>query len=201
MSTKRRETAKTLRNADGVIVCSCGCGQIPQKPRRTWFSDECVNRWREINDPAYIRQKVFARDRGICADCGVDSEKAYRQWQANRRQVIWFIDWLERNERHNVMWVQGRMICRPYVPMTHAYTMKRRKELREKWDALGNWTPGRSSGWDADHIVPVVEGGGLCGLENYRTLCHPCHKKATAALAARRAKKKLEPTPELQFSP
>lgn len=47
--------------------------------------------------------------------------------------------------------------------------------------------PGRSSGWDADHIVPVVEGGGQCGLENYRTLCHPCHKRATAELARRRA--------------
>ncbi len=41
--------------------------------------------------------------------------------------------------------------------------------------------------WQADHVVAVVEGGGLCGLENYRTLCTPCHKKATADLAARLA--------------
>ena len=33
--------------------------------------------------------------------------------------------------------------------------------------------------WDADHIVPVKDGGGLCGLENMRTLCIPCHKKIT----------------------
>jgi hypothetical protein len=39
--------------------------------------------------------------------------------------------------------------------------------------------------WEADHIVPVVEGGGLCGLENYRTLCSVCHKKVTAALRKR----------------
>lgn len=39
--------------------------------------------------------------------------------------------------------------------------------------------------WDADHIVPVVEGGGCCGLENFRTLCIPCHKAATAALRRR----------------
>jgi len=33
--------------------------------------------------------------------------------------------------------------------------------------------------WDADHIVPVKEGGGLCGLENIRTLCIKCHKIIT----------------------
>lgn len=39
--------------------------------------------------------------------------------------------------------------------------------------------------WQADHIVPVVEGGGLCGIENYRTLCTLCHKKATRELVKR----------------
>lgn len=33
--------------------------------------------------------------------------------------------------------------------------------------------------WDADHIIPVKDGGGCCGLENIRTLCIPCHKKIT----------------------
>jgi 5-methylcytosine-specific restriction endonuclease McrA len=41
--------------------------------------------------------------------------------------------------------------------------------------------------WEADHIRPVVEGGGACGLENLRTLCVRCHKVETARLAARRA--------------
>ena len=41
--------------------------------------------------------------------------------------------------------------------------------------------------WHMDHIIPVIEGGGSCGLENLRTLCIPCHKKETAKLAARRA--------------
>jgi 5-methylcytosine-specific restriction enzyme A len=51
--------------------------------------------------------------------------------------------------------------------------------------------------WDADHITPVIEGGGECGLSNFRTLCLPCHKKVTAELRARiaadnRAKKRDE---------
>lgn len=33
--------------------------------------------------------------------------------------------------------------------------------------------------WDADHIKPVKDGGGQCGLENLRTLCIKCHKKIT----------------------
>jgi 5-methylcytosine-specific restriction endonuclease McrA len=41
--------------------------------------------------------------------------------------------------------------------------------------------------WEMDHIVPVIEGGGSCGLENLRTLCWACHRKETAALAKRRA--------------
>lgn len=33
--------------------------------------------------------------------------------------------------------------------------------------------------WDADHIVAVKDGGGECGLDNYRTLCIKCHKNVT----------------------
>ncbi len=41
--------------------------------------------------------------------------------------------------------------------------------------------------WEMDHTIPVIEGGGSCGLENLRTLCWACHARETAALAARRA--------------
>lgn len=52
--------------------------------------------------------------------------------------------------------------------------------------------------WEMDHIVPVVEGGHNCGLENYRTLCIPCHKRVSAELAARRAReRRLKKQPEL----
>jgi 5-methylcytosine-specific restriction endonuclease McrA len=44
----------------------------------------------------------------------------------------------------------------------------------------------RKSLWDADHIVPVVEGGGECDLENIRTLCLKCHRAATSELRKRR---------------
>lgn len=49
------------------------------------------------------------------------------------------------------------------------------------------WKRARGSGhlWQADHIVPVIEYGGECGLENYRTLCTTCHKRATSDLRQR----------------
>ncbi len=34
-------------------------------------------------------------------------------------------------------------------------------------------------------MVAVVEGGGECDLENYRTLCVPCHREVTADLRER----------------
>jgi 5-methylcytosine-specific restriction enzyme A len=45
--------------------------------------------------------------------------------------------------------------------------------------------PRRKSWWEADHIVPVVEGGDSC-LENMRTLCIPCHRGVTVELRLRR---------------
>ncbi len=43
--------------------------------------------------------------------------------------------------------------------------------------------------WQADHVVPVSEGGGLCGLDNMRTLCVLCHGEQTAQLASHRAQR------------
>jgi hypothetical protein len=57
----------------------------------------------------------------------------------------------------------------------------RRKFLKE-W---GLREGSRKSLWDADHIVPVAEGGGQCDLANMRTLCLKCHRDATAALRVR----------------
>lgn len=48
----------------------------------------------------------------------------------------------------------------------------------------------QSRDWEMDHIVPVVEGGGSCGLENLRTLCVPCHRAVTAELKKRLAERR-----------
>jgi 5-methylcytosine-specific restriction endonuclease McrA len=74
-------------------------------------------------------------------------------------------------------------------------TIKEWNRIRRlRWDkrllVLEGWGAGRrKSLWDADHIVPVAEGGGECDLENLRTLCLKCHRQATADLRARLAAK------------
>jgi hypothetical protein len=44
--------------------------------------------------------------------------------------------------------------------------------------------------WEADHIVPVAEGGGEASILNYRTLCVVCHREVTNALLKRLAQKR-----------
>lgn len=37
--------------------------------------------------------------------------------------------------------------------------------------------------WHADHILPVHKGGGYCDLDNFQTLCVPCHKTKDVQIA------------------
>jgi 5-methylcytosine-specific restriction enzyme A len=59
-----------------------------------------------------------------------------------------------------------------------------RVRLLQQW---GLKTINRKTLWDADHIVPVAEGGGACDLSNIRTLCLLCHREATRQLRDRLA--------------
>ncbi len=52
----------------------------------------------------------------------------------------------------------------------------------------------RTTWWDADHVVPIAEGG-LNSLDNLRTLCIRCHKAQTKSLAARRATRRRAADP------
>jgi 5-methylcytosine-specific restriction protein A len=69
---------------------------------------------------------------------------------------------------------------RSVMRMPFAARMKRIRDLI----AAGTVTRRRTSWWEADHIVPVVEGGDS-SLDNIRTLCIPCHRIATAVLRRR----------------
>jgi len=46
----------------------------------------------------------------------------------------------------------------------------------------------RKSLWQADHIRPVENGGGECGLGGIQSLCVSCHKAKTGRQASYRAK-------------
>lgn len=186
------------RNEAGERLCACHCGQVVQPPRRSWASQECVERWKEIYDPSWIRVKVYERDRGICKLCHLDVSKYYRRFQAGWRwhreqfEKAFWEKWAAENPTHPA--VTHRMPWhRPPIE-----TARLRGLVRKEQDRLyPGWDFKRSTGWDADHIIPVAEGGLKLGIDNLRTLCQPCHKGETAKLAARLAAAKKTPHPDL----
>lgn len=131
------------KGENGRSLCRWCNLEVP-KGRFTFCSDFCVEEWKLRSDPGYLREKVFERDRGICAACGVDCMAA---WHHIQRQ---------------------RGVARIKALATWGLKPRMRQSL-----------------WDADHIVPVVEGGGECDLSNLRTLCLRCHRAVTAALRVR----------------
>jgi 5-methylcytosine-specific restriction endonuclease McrA len=77
-------------------------------------------------------------------------------------------------------------LCR--VNTRSAFLRIRKARGRPRAEMLAHWglkKLTRRSLWDADHILPVAEGGGECDLRNLRTLCLRCHRAKTAELRAR----------------
>ncbi len=140
--------SEVARSEAGRPLCRWCNGEVA-KGRRSFCSDRCVHEWKLRTNPGYLREKVFERDRGVCAQCGVDTVA-----------------------------LRGDMRKLDYAA--------RRKFLKDWGLREGSRIPfPRRTMWDADHIVPVAEGGGQCDLSNMRTLCLRCHKEATAALRMR----------------
>lgn len=134
------------RGPNGRRLCRW-CGVEVPKGRVSWCGDACVDEFVIRRGDGRAADRVFKRDKGVCALCGVDTEL------------------LRRSKLHKF-------------------------GSSESWDELA--AAGYNRGqrlWNMDHVKPVVEGGGACGLDNLRTLCVPCHKRETAVLAARRARR------------
>lgn len=172
MSTERfmRERGpapKLKKGPNGRNLCRWCQTEVPPS-RKTFCSAKCVVEWRLRTDAGFVRAQVFARDHGVCALCGLDTEEL-------RRTLIGI--WHQSPEAAHVnAYIHG---------FGNAF-----KHVRLRW----GHSPKPRSLWAADHIVPVAEGGGLCGISNYRTLCTPCHQRETKALAGRRAKQRKSKT-------
>jgi 5-methylcytosine-specific restriction endonuclease McrA len=88
------------------------------------------------------------------------------------------------------VFLRDRGICALcHVDARTAYFDLKRSRGAHRQKLLAHWgltRMNRKTLWDADHIVPVVEGGGECDLANIRTLCLICHRKQTEELRQRR---------------
>ena len=151
---------------------SCVCGSsidpriVDDFEESVWCSAACFEdvalRCGLIKAPTL----VYRRDRGICAMCGCDAGTATRVLERIRQVDRWDFR-LSYAENH----------ARTAAARAAAFLILDAWKVSEETRAL----------WDADHIIPVIEGGGGCGLDNYRTLCVTCHRGETALLASRRA--------------
>lgn len=128
------------KRPDGTRQCR-GCGGDVPAGRRSWCGDACVERHRIANWQGYARQRVWERDRGRCASCGLaDGDFHGPVKNAHLR-------------------AGNTMLSCPFLP------------------------------WEADHIVPLIEGGDGT-MENLRTLCRPCHVAETVKLRKRLSEKR-----------
>lgn len=200
MKTERisRERAGFRSPTGKCRWCSC---DVPK--RRTFCSEACIHQHKLLTDPGYQSKHVLERDHGICCMCGRDCVKLLESLKEKRLEIA-----LDDARRSGYGCVEPRAMSdafgqhRKYVPCGHQHciedmaeriicaTILRNPEFVRLMDSIPLprhlWSLRRRL-WEMDHVTPVIEGGGDCGLDNLRTLCWSCHRQETAALAARRA--------------
>jgi 5-methylcytosine-specific restriction enzyme A len=125
--------------------------------------------------------------RGICRWCRAEVPKGRRTFCSDSCVHEWRL-------RTNPSYLREQVLARDHGICAHCgldtvefyqrfqrMPAPKRKALRSRLDMHAR----RRSFWDADHILPVVEGGGECDLSNLQTLCLWCHQESTAQLRRR----------------
>jgi hypothetical protein len=104
--------AELERGAGGRALCRW-CGKEVGKGRRTFCADDCVHQWKLRTNAAYLREKVFERDRGVCAQCGADTVAVRKELRkldyAARRQFLKV--WRLRERSRKSLWDATFRIC------------------------------------------------------------------------------------------
>ena len=178
--------------ADGTRAC-CFCGNPCQGRRIRYCSNKCEDEVLVRCNAGIARQRVEWRDKGVCANCGLDTRRLEHEMEELKRAGNGWIQegfiWRKQKEELDRKQKQAKALLGLLITFMRELGF----DVRGGGVYEGFW---RGALWQADHIVPVTKGGGACGLEGLRTLCTPCHKAETAKLAAqlaseRRAKKPL----------
>jgi 5-methylcytosine-specific restriction endonuclease McrA len=155
------------------VVLPCGsrpcrwCKRPVSGRKRNWCGDaECVKQWTMRTQPEIFRKVVFERDRGICALCGFDTKTV---------DTATILSELRAAQRAG----------------TPTEAILARLDAAYRWKVAAKIDPAKSP-WEADHIIPICEGGDWFDLSNVRTLDTLCHRAVTSALARRRAERRRE---------
>lgn len=174
MSTRRSATWEDSphygkRGPDGRRLClECGEELSEKRKRFTFCGDDC-RRAREVKcHPSAARRFVYERDRGMCARCSLDCgalDEELRRWGYTY-----------------VASCQTGYLYGQRSPLAIDW-------LREYGLPITIYGEVRST-WQAHHKHAVIEGGGVCTLDGYETLCWRCHASETKALHSRLSDKR-----------
>jgi hypothetical protein len=129
-----------------------------------------------------------ANGRALCRWCALEVPSSRRTFCSN-----WCVhEWRLRTDpgylREQVSQRDQGICAGCWIDTRAAYDKLKRSRGASRRVLLAHWglkSLTRRSLWDADHILAVAEGGGECDLENIRTLCLRCHRKATLELRER----------------
>jgi 5-methylcytosine-specific restriction endonuclease McrA len=106
--------------------------------------------------------------------CG---EACVHEWKI--RSSPWYVRREVKKRDKGVCRLCGFNVVKAHREWTRAKPAAADRAARKRWRA-------EKPRWEADHIIPVADGGGECGLENYRLLCRPCHVRVTLEWRANR---------------
>lgn len=149
------------------LKCCRWCHAAVPKGRRTWCGDECVEAYKNEHDWQHIRRNVLARDRGVCALCGIECLQVYR--------LLYVL-----------YWGDTRYGLEPDRPACGT--------VARSWGVSWGWPRDM---WEADHITPRVLGGcnRMENLRTLCLPCHKAETRALRRRLAL-AKKALDTVPD-----
>ena len=166
-------------------------------------SGGCRGRYFGKRNGTALRRQLFALERGVCQTCGLDCHGLYQQLR-NSKAWLKELGALAAKAEAEAQNAHGLVHL---VHLVHGARSERGERSNERSPELALFEhlsgQARSSSvrgpravlhktlregvlWQADHVVPVWQGGGACGLENLQTLCARCHSLKTGKEAIRR---------------
>ncbi|KAJ8604061.1 hypothetical protein CTAYLR_001746 [Chrysophaeum taylorii] len=172
---------RTVCRADGSAKClvcdafyACSAESLapdapPLKNVASLFcGPRCRARYKATSSATGLRQLVFARDAGACANCGADGHRLVEELTALKAA-----DWGRRYAR-------GLELNEKWARYPEHF-----KKLIE--------TPRDGLAWEADHVRRVADGGGEAAVEAVQTLCET-KKKAKKALPLQQQQQQQQQT-------
>lgn len=169
---RRYGTFPERRNSEGKTLCKW-CGGLVPKGRMFFCNANCAFEVQIRRDSGFLRARVKERDHGVCAKCGMDTQRLKR--------ILRFVHQSLRILLGESSWGDAFWFNRE---MTILYGVNPWRQINEQCK------------WEADHIVEVVSGGEPY-LSNIQTLCVPCHKGKTKQQAGERAQLRRDAKREL----